>query len=332
MGRAGDGPGGRVGLTGAGRPARRGPGSALPLRSSLVPELLGRARFPPPGTPIACAVSGGPDSLALLVLAVAAGCEATAYHVDHGLREGSAAEAEVVRAAAEALGATSVALSAPCEPGPNVEARARAARLAVLPSPVSTGHTADDQAETVLLNLLRGAGLDGLAPMADGERHPIVGLRRRETRALVEALGWVPVDDPSNRSPAFRRNRIRHELLPLCEAIAERDVVSVIARQASLLADDARMLEELSLAVEPTDARAVAAAPLPLARRALRRWLREVLPGGQPPDAAALGRVLAVARAEVRACELAGGTRVVRSRGRLLTVPPGQPEGVESPV
>lgn len=321
MGRAGDGPGIGPGLRGAGR--SRGPGAPgrAAVLSSLAPVLLARTRFPPPGTSLACAVSGGPDSLALLVLAVAAGCAPTAYHVDHGLREGSAGEADVVAAAAEALGVEAVSLAAPCEPGPNLEARARAARFAVLPSPVATGHTADDQAETILLNLLRGAGLDGLAPMVDGERHPIVGLRRRETHALVASVGLAIVDDPSNRSPELRRNRIRHELLPLCEEIAARDVVAVVARQAALLAADAALLEELSLAIDPADARAVAAAPRPLARRALRRWLRTLLPGGHPPDGATLARVLAVAAGESRACELPGGMRIARARGRLVAVP-----------
>ncbi len=332
MGGTGERQGGGDRLTGTRRLTPRGPGAALPLRSSLVPELLARCRFPPPGTPLACAVSGGPDSLALLVLSVAAGCETTAYHVDHGLREGSAAEAEVVRSAAEALGARFVARSVRCPPGPNLEARARAARFEVLPSPVATGHTADDQAETVLLNLLRGAGLDGLGPLEDGERHPIVGLRRRETRALVDHIGLEVVDDPSNRSAAMRRNRIRHELLPLCEAIAERDVVRVLARQAGVLAEDARYLEACSRQLDPTDARAVVAAPLPIARRALRRWLREVLPGGQPPDAATVARVLAVAAGETRACEIAGGTRIVRRRGRLLADRPAAFGQVAGPV
>lgn len=318
-------------MTRAGGSVRGGTRTVLPFRSTLVPALLARCHFPPPGTPIACAVSGGPDSLALLVLAVAAGCAPTAYHVDHGLREGSDGEAELVAEAADALGAAAVSLSAPCEPGPNLEARARAARFAVLPSPVATGHTVDDRAETVLLNLLRGAGLDGLAPMSDGERHPIIGLRRHETRALVEAVGLRSVDDPSNRSPALRRNRIRHELLPLCDEIAARDVAAVIARQVPLLAEDARLLEELSAGLDATDARALAAAPSPLARRALRRWLRTVLPDGQPPDGATLARVAAVAAGEARACELPGGTRVVRSRGRLQVVAPGAGGAVAPP-
>ncbi|HLT70598.1 MAG TPA: tRNA lysidine(34) synthetase TilS [Acidimicrobiales bacterium] len=291
---------------------------------ALLDRLAARCDFPPPGTAVTCAVSGGADSLALLVLAVHAGCRVTAVHVDHGLRPGSAAEADVVRRAAERFGAAFRSESVRVPPGPNLEARARAARYAVLPPDVLTGHTADDQAETVLLNLLRGAALDGLAGM-DPARRPLRRLRRAEARALCDALGLTPVVDHTNVDPAFRRNRVRHELLPLLDDIAGRDVVPVIARQADLLRDDAALLDELAGALDPRDARALAAAPAPLARRAVRRWLREAGPGGgerHPPDAAATERVLAVARGEAVACELAGGWRVARTRGRLRLEPP----------
>jgi len=201
-------------------------------------------------------------------------------------------------------------------PGPNLEARARAARYAALPADVLTGHTADDQAETVLLNLLRGAGLDGLAGMRSA-RHPLLGLRRSETRVLCADLGLRPVEDPSNDSPAFRRNRVRHELLPLLDAIAERDVVPVLARQAEVLRDEADLVDALAADLDPTDAPALAAAPAALARRALRRWLA----GEHPPDGAAVERVLAVARGERRACEVAPGLRVERHQQRLRLVP-----------
>ncbi|MGH2684513.1 MAG: tRNA lysidine(34) synthetase TilS, partial [Actinomycetota bacterium] len=243
---------------------------------------------------------------------VEAGCEVTAVHVDHGLRTGSATEADVVRAAAQRFGAAFRAERVHVEPGPNLEARARAARYAVLPAGVLTGHTADDQAETVLLNLLRGAGLEGLAGIR-ADRRPLLRLRRAETRALCDELGLVPVDDPSNVDPAHRRNRIRHELLPLLDAIAERDVVAVVARQAELLRDDADLLAELAAAIDPTDARALAGAPPALARRAVRQWLRTC----HPPDAATVERVLAVARGEAKATDVGGRRRVARSSGRL---------------
>ncbi|MCU1450078.1 MAG: tilS, partial [Acidimicrobiales bacterium] len=250
-------------------------------------------------------MSGGADSLALLVLAVAAGCRAIAVHVDHCIRPGSADEADVVAAVARDLGASFRAERAPVEPGPNLEERARRARFAALPDDVLTGHTADDQAETVLLNLLRGAGLDGLAGMGVG-RHPIIRLRRSETRALCAAAGLTPVDDPSNADPSFRRNRVRHELLPFLDELAQRDVAAVLARQADVLREEAATLDALAAALDPTDARALAAAPVALARRAVRTWLR----AGHPPTAAAVERVLAVARHEARSTEVGQGRRV----------------------
>ena len=117
-----------------------------------------------------------------------------------------------------ASGRASRATACSVPPGPNLEARARSARFAVLPRGVATGHTMDDQAETILVNLLRGAGSDGLAGMEPGVRHPLLGLRRTETHAVCAAAGLVPVCDASNADPAFVRNRVRAELLPLCAA------------------------------------------------------------------------------------------------------------------
>jgi tRNA(Ile)-lysidine synthase len=284
-----------------------------PNLADVAGPLLARCSFPPAGTAVSCAVSGGADSTALLALAMAAGCRATAVHVDHGLRAGSAAEADVVAATATALGAAFRAVRVTVADGPNHEARARAARYAALPTDVLTGHTADDQAETVLVNLLRGAGLDGLAGMGP-DRHPILRLRRTETQALCAALGLTVVDDPSNADPRHRRNRIRHELVPLLDAIAERDVSALLARQADTLRAEAELLDSLAAAIDATDAAALAAAPDALARRAVRRWLADPY----PPDAAAVERVLAVARGEAVACEVDGGRRIRRSGMRLL--------------
>jgi tRNA(Ile)-lysidine synthase len=282
---------------------------------ALVDELLARCTFPPPG-PVTCAVSGGADSLALLALACAAGLDATAVHVDHGLRAGSAAEAEVVAAAAALLGAAFRAERVVVEPGPNLEARARAARHACLPPDVLLGHTADDQAETVLLNLLRGSGTDGLAGMRAGPRRPLLALRRAETEQLCASLGLAPVVDPSNDDPRFRRNRVRNELLPLMADIAERDLVPVLTRQASLLAADADALAALAAGVDPTDAAALRAQPLAVARAAVRGWLRPAL-GGVPPDGPAVQRVLDVAAGRAVATDVGGGLRVARTAGRL---------------
>ncbi len=220
--------------------------------------LLGRCTFPSPGCALTCAVSGGPDSLALLALAIAAGCEVTAVHVDHGLRAGSAAEGEVVAAAAARLGARFRACGWRSVRGRTSRPAPGDARRAALPPGSATGHTMDDQAETVFVNLLRGAGLDGLAGMRPGPAHPLLGLRRSETHALCAALGLEPVDDPSNVDRRFVRNRVRHELLPLASAVAGRDLVPVLARQAALLADEADLLEELAAGIDPADAKRAA--------------------------------------------------------------------------
>jgi tRNA(Ile)-lysidine synthase len=280
--------------------------------------LLARCSFPSAGTSVTCAVSGGADSLALLVLAASAGCQVTAVHIDHGLRPGSAEEADVVARAAERFGAAFRAERVGVAPGPNLEARARQARYAVLPPDVLTGHTADDQAETVLLNLLRGAGLDGLAAMRR-DRRPLLALRRAETRALCDHVRLEPVDDPTNRSAAHRRNRVRHELLPLLDDIAQRDVALVLARQAAVLRQEVEVLDELAAAIDPTDAQALRGAPTALARRAIRRWLT----AEHPPDAATVDRVLAVAAGDAKACDVGAGRRVERHAMRLYLVADG---------
>ena len=283
-------------------------------------DLLGRCRFPPPGSELTCAVSGGADSLALLALAVEAGCRVTAVHVDHQLRPGSAAEAEAVAEAARRLGAGFRSVSVRVAPGPNLQARARQARWSVLPADAATGHTADDQAETVLINLMRGAGSPGLAGMRPGPRHPILALRRAETRQLCAERGLPAVEDPTNSDRRFLRSRVRHELVPLLSQLAGRDVVPVLARQAELLREESDLLDALAAALDPADARRLSAAPPALARRALRSWIRAL--GPHPPPAASVERALEVARGRARAAELGGGSRVRRSAGRLFLEPP----------
>ena len=262
------------------------------------------------------AVSGGADSTALLHLAVASGLRVTAVHVDHGLRPGSAAEADTVAGLARAWGASFRAERAPVAPGGDLEARARAARRAVLPAGTLFGHTADDQAETVLLRLLRGTGPAGLAAMRP-DTHPLLRLRRSETRALCDHLGVVPLDDPTNRDPRFVRNRVRHEVLPLLHDVAGRDVVPLLCRLAGLAAAQADALDRLAATVEPDDAAELAALPPALAAAALRRRWAALTDGAPPPDAAAVGRIMDVAAGRTVGCEVVAGWSVRRSGGRL---------------
>ncbi len=235
----------------------------------------------------------------------------------------------MVEEAASALGAGFAARKVEVAPGPNLEARARAARYAALPDGVATGHTADDQAETVLINMLRGAGLRGLAGIRSGPLHPILALRRSETRELCAALGLVPVEDESNSDRGFLRNRIRLELVPLLSEMARRDVVPVIARQADLIRDEDDLLDGLAAGVDPRDGVCLAALDPVLARRAVRAWLRSTDPEAHAPSAAAVERVLAVARKVTRASDIGGRKRVRRSKGRLrlemVEAPPRKP-------
>ena len=280
----------------------------------LVVDLLARSDFPPAGTAVTCALSGGPDSSALVALAAATGLIVNAVHVDHGLRERSSDDADAALSIAASLGISCRVVRVELSDGPNLEARARSARRAAIGPAALTGHTADDQAETVLLALFRGSGATGHAGIRHGPTKPIIRLRRTDTHGLCKQLGLPIVHDESNDNPRFRRNRVRHELVPLADEIFDRDVSVLIERAANLLRDDDVLLEELADTIDPTDAVAIAAAPLPLARRALRRWLTD---DGYPPSAAALERVLSVARGEATACDLAGGRRVHRSTQRL---------------
>lgn len=281
----------------------------------FIANLLDRSNFPSTRSeePVSCAVSGGPDSMALLCLAVESGLDVVAYHVDHGLRHGSADEADVVAQLCHQLDVGFVSLRVDVADGPNLEARARAARLAALPPGVLTGHTADDQAETVLLNLMRGASVDGLSGMRWSHNKPLLAIRRSETHELCRSLGITTVKDPSNGDPRFTRNRVRNELIPLMNDIARRDVSALVARETRLIADDEDFLVELSGAIDVCDALQLAAAPLPVARRAVRRWLANPY----PPDAATVERVLDVARGLHPGCEIGSGRRVIRSRQRL---------------
>lgn len=279
----------------------------------LVSDLLSRCTFPLPSTAVDCAVSGGADSVALMVLACVANLNVTAWHVDHGLRENSPTEAALVAQLATQLGAQFESRTVTVEQGANTEARAREARYAVLPPGVMTGHTADDQAETILINLLRGSGTRGLAGMQPTAQRPLLHIRRSDTQALCDALGIAVFHDPSNNDERFQRNRIRHEVLPLMESLAKRDLVPVLTRQADLLRDDDDLLNELAAALDPTDALALASAPIALARRAIRSWLTNPL----VPDSATVERVLEVARGNTLACDIGLGRQVRRSQQQL---------------
>jgi tRNA(Ile)-lysidine synthase len=277
--------------------------------------------------PVVVGCSGGADSTALLALTVDAGLAPIAVHVDHGLRPGSADDALHVAELAARFGARFEARAVTVDRGPNLEERARdaryasleAARASVGATAVFVAHTADDQAETVLLNLLRGAATAGLAGMRarrDTVVRPLLEFRRAETTAVCDALGVRVVRDPMNDDEKFRRVAVRHRVLPLLDGVAGRDIVPVLARQAEILGEESDYLDDLARAAwpggRPPSARSLVELPAVLARRAVRVWL-----GPPPPSSAEVARVLDVAAGRCRATELTGGRTVRRTAGQL---------------
>ena len=192
---------------------------------------------------LAIAVSGGPDSLALLALAHAALPGAVeAATVDHGLREASAGEARAVAALCAGLGVPHAVLKVQVASG-NVQSEARSARYGALAgwmegrglAALATAHHADDQAETLLLRLNRASGVSGLAGvrargLVPGTRlpllRPLLGWRRAELARIVSDAGWQAAQDPSNTDDRFDRARLRKELVAA-------DWLDVPARAAS---------------------------------------------------------------------------------------------------
>lgn len=283
---------------------------------SPIPELLARVSFPAPGGSVDLGVSGGADSTALLVLAVAAGLDVRVHHVDHGLRAASGDDASVVVELCGRLDIPVTVHHAALADGPNLEDRARRTRRALLPARVLLGHTADDQAETVLLALLRGAGPDGVGAMSP-QRRPLLALRRHETRAVCEAVGVAPLVDGSNSDPRFRRNRVRRELLPLLDDIAGRDVVPLLARFADIERATVESLDATLAGVDPTDTAALRERDDVAVARLLRRWWRETTGVDHAPDHAATLRMIDVVRGVTSRCDVVSGWRLARTSGRL---------------
>jgi tRNA(Ile)-lysidine synthase len=290
--------------------------------------------------------SGGPDSLALLAVLRACRFDVVATYVDHGLRAAASHEAALVADAAARFGAAARTLRVSVEPGPNLEARARDARYAALEAvraetgavAIAVGHTADDQAETVFLNFLRGSGADGLAGMAAARgyvRRPLLALRRAETCELCAKLRLAPAHDVMNDDVRHRRVWLRREVFPALERGAARDLVPLLVRQAEVLRAETALLDDaVADVVEPDgplDGARVDALPLALARRAVRRWL-----GVPPVGTTEVEAVLDVARGSARATELHDGRRVERVGNQLVAVArpagvPPEPRVVEFP-
>lgn len=295
------------------------------------------------GARVAVATSGGLDSTVLLRTLVESGWTAIAINVDHRLRDGSREQAFLLDLA-ETLGIVAEVLPVEVEPG-NVQARARDARYAALAeaarrhgcAAVVTAHTATDQTETVLLNLIRGAGLRGLGGMAprrdlDGVPlvRPMLWAGRAEVAAEAAARGWTWVEDPTNATDAYRRNRLRHDVLPLLEreggpgtdiriAAAAAAARAALDRPAPAATLDAAGTEEPGGGVVRVDALAELDRPARLAvwAEALRRWVPSAV-----VSTVVLDRIDALLDAPVGQRAESGGAVVWRERGALAVTAP----------
>jgi len=316
-----------------------------------------------PGDLVLVACSGGADSLALAAAlafeATKLGIVAGGVTVDHGLQPGSADQAARVVATMTDLGldpalAVTVAVPAPGETayqGP--EAAARSARYAALDAAAKTtaapggawlmlGHTLDDQAETVLLGLARGAGARSLAGMAVRSGRylrPLLRIRRAQTTAACAELGLATWDDPQNSDPAFTRSRVRRDVMPALAAALGPGIAEALARTADLLRADADALDAIAAAeadklggpaaacADGFVADTVGALPDAIRHRVLRL---AALAAGCPAGAlsqrhvASLDELVTAWRGQ-RWADLPGGVRCQRRYGRLLFTTAGGP-------
>lgn len=277
-----------------------------------------------PSGPITLALSGGADSAALAYICLDAGIALDALHIDHGL-PASPRLAQAAASVADQLSVPLDTVKVEIGQGPSLEERARDARYAVFDrreTAVLTGHTRDDNAETILINLVRGTGAAGLTGIPyhrpPNTYRPMLSVSRNETRELA-ALAELPFyDDPMNDDPAITRNRVRQTLLPILREINPQ-VVENLARAASTLDRDSAFLD--SLVPETGDAPGVPIAivvtlPRPVADRLLQALLRTA---GVGVTADRLERVWSVVNGEAVSQDLVRGLRVTR-RGALVVV------------
>ena len=314
-----------------------------------------------PGTLVVVACSGGPDSTCLLHALARVRrlfrIRLAVFHFDHRLRRGSAEDGRYVRRQADRLGIPFELREAVDRParGQSPEAWARLARYAALTQAASDlgaeraalGHTLDDQAETVLLGLIRGGGLEAVTGMAPVSGIPPLGLTavrpllettRGETEAFCRALRLRPRRDATNEERRYLRNRVRRDVLPLLERRLDRGVKAAFARTAANVREDAAYLDSLAsdaarsaVAMDEDavrlDVAAVAGLPGPVGTRVVLQAIRlaGALRGGWAPDpgAAHVRGVLDLAAGRPgRRLDLPGGLLAVRHREYIRIASP----------
>jgi tRNA(Ile)-lysidine synthase len=264
--------------------------------------------------PVVVLLSGGRDSVCLLDLAVRHAGPVTALHVNYGLRESADADEAHCRALCERLGVPVIVRRAGPPQG-NVQAWARAVRYAEaerLDGLIATGHTATDQVETVLYRLAASPGRRALLGMRERDGRivrPLLTSTRAETAAHCAERGLRWREDPSNDSPAFARNRVRHELLPALRSLHPAAEANVL-RTLEILRAESEVLDELvGGAGDRLDD--LAALPPALARLAVIE-----LAGGAPVGAR-VPEILALSRHGTQTLDVGGGLRAVSEYGRL---------------
>lgn len=305
--------------------------------SRLNPDQLAAAALELlPDGPLVVALGGGADSaVAAWVAARRRGTRGV--FVRHHLTGSVALERAVAALGAE-LGIVVAVVDAPVEPGPSLEGRARSARWAAIDREVGgdtvvTGHTRDDQAETVLMNLLRGSGSAGIAGMRrsrPGVVRPLLDFSRSDLRSIADELGLSFADDPANSDLVHLRNRIRTELLPILERDYRHGVRKVLARVGSLAAQDDAVVEDLADEIPLThDAGAIlipsavlVTVPRPVAARAVRSALRRLLApyAGTTTDVDA---VLALTEERAETATLTNGL-LARREGPFIAIDAGE--------
>jgi tRNA(Ile)-lysidine synthase len=291
--------------------------------------------------PVAAAVSGGADSLALAAALASQRPGMGALVVDHGLQPGSADVAARAAEQCRGLGLTPVVLDAssedPQDPGAvdppmsgGPEAVARTARYAALDraadelglAAVLLGHTLDDQAETVLLGLVRGSGaraLSGMAPVRGRYRRPLLGTTRATTLAACAEAGLVPWSDPHNEAAAYARVRVRTAVLPVLEEQLGPGVAAALARTASLLREDADVLDALT--PDTDEVAELLALPGALRARALKRWAERACGRAVTAAHVAALRALVEDWHGQGSVALPGGVRARREGPRIASAP-----------
>ena len=263
-------------------------------------------------------LSGGPDSLALVAAAAAERIPARAVVVDHGLRAGSADVAKRAAEQASALGIPAEVVAVDVDKSDNLEAAARQARYAALfasDTEVWVAHTADDQAETLLLGALRGNPA-GMEARAGRLVRPFLHLRRADTVGACAELGLATWEDPMNRDPAYRRVAMRTQIIPALSQLLGGDAVPALARTADRIAQSNAAIRELAQPTGTMRCEELAALPVVLRRSRIHAWLvdKDIHPNGAQLDA--IERLVTHWHGQV-GVDMARGVRVRRVDGEL---------------